>query len=232
MSDWAGFSGDWLYVIQLLGPRILVALLCGGIVGLEREIKHKPAGIKTNMLICAGAALYTALSVLISGAASPGVVTHGDPGRIAAQIVSGIGFLGGGAILQSRGTVHGLTTAATIWVVAAIGVAVGLGHLGVGIVIALVVVAVLVAITLLESVFLGHSHNFGCDIVIQDPSGAVRQQINDILEQNDLFLEDFNISAHGELQTLHIMYRGRRAASQRFMITLWSINGVKEVQQK
>lgn len=109
--------------LDLLGSLILAAVL-GGSVGLERERSGKPAGLRTNMLICVGAALLTELSFLV---AESGVGTVSDPGRIAAQIVSGIGFLGAGTIIQSRVGVTGLTTAATLWVVAAIGMAVGAG---------------------------------------------------------------------------------------------------------
>ena len=105
---------------------LLLAAVLGGAVGLERELSGKPAGFRTNLLICVGAALLTDLSVLIGGmAANP---ANADPGRIAAQIVSGIGFLGAGTIIQARGAVVGLTTAATLWVVSAIGIAVGAGQ--------------------------------------------------------------------------------------------------------
>src|SRR5262249_30321833 len=98
-------------------------------IGLERELADKPAGLRTNMLICLGAALFTHLSVdLARVGATPDGRLYGDPSRIAAQIVVGIGFLGAGAILRARGVVVGLTTAATIWVVAAIGTAVGSGE--------------------------------------------------------------------------------------------------------
>src|SRR5690606_20216523 len=110
----------------LLG-RLLLAALLGGLIGLERELSGKPAGFRTNLLICLGAALLTDLSMLIAADLTlPGGV-RADPGRIAAQIVSGVGFLGAGTILQSRGSVTGLTTAATLWVVAAIGMAAGAG---------------------------------------------------------------------------------------------------------
>jgi putative Mg2+ transporter-C (MgtC) family protein len=108
--------------LDLLG-KLVLAVVLGGAVGLERELLEKPAGLRTNILICVGAALFTHLSILFTAGGS--AVTPSDPGRIAAQIVSGIGFLGAGTIIQSRGNVTGLTTAATIWVVAAIGMAVG-----------------------------------------------------------------------------------------------------------
>lgn len=101
--------------------RLLLAALLGGFIGTERELSGKPAGLRTNLLICVGAALITELSGHVAAAG------RGDPARMAAQIVSGIGFIGAGTIIQSRGKVMGLTTAATLWVVAAIGMAVGAG---------------------------------------------------------------------------------------------------------
>jgi putative Mg2+ transporter-C (MgtC) family protein len=99
--------------------RLMLAAALGGMIGLERETSGKPAGFRTNLLICLGAALVMEVSILV------GVRSNSDPGRIGAQIVSGIGFLGAGTILHFRGNVIGLTTAATLWVVAAIGMAVG-----------------------------------------------------------------------------------------------------------
>lgn len=121
---------DWLTSVSAAHPELrldllgglLLATLLGGAIGWERERAHKPAGLRTNILICLAAALLTDLSV--RSAALPG---SGDPGRIAAQIVTGVGFLGAGTILQARGTVTGLTSAATLWIVAAIGIAVGFG---------------------------------------------------------------------------------------------------------
>jgi len=104
-----------------LGLKLLIAILAGGGIGLERELRGKPAGLRTNILICVGSALLMDLSIgVVAG-------TDGDPGRIAAQVVTGIGFLGAGTILHTRGTITGLTSAATIWVVAAIGLTAGAG---------------------------------------------------------------------------------------------------------
>jgi len=111
----------WLRVDLLF--RLLLAAALGGLVGLEREISGKPAGLRTNLLICVGAALLMEISLAV-GLRTPDR-PNADPARIAAQIVSGIGFLGAGTIIQARGSVVGLTTAATLWVVAAIGMAVG-----------------------------------------------------------------------------------------------------------
>lgn len=98
--------------------QLVLATVLGGLIGLERERKGKPAGLRTNILICIGAATFTHLSVSLG---------HGDPGRIAAQVLTGVGFIGAGTILHTRGAVTGLTSAATIWVVSAIGMALGMG---------------------------------------------------------------------------------------------------------
>ena len=96
-------------------------MLLSGIIGMERELKGKPAGLRTNILIGLGATMFTRLSLHFT-------VIGGDPGRIAAQILTGIGFIGAGTILHHKGSVTGLTSAATIWVVTAIGMAVGSGQ--------------------------------------------------------------------------------------------------------
>jgi len=114
-----GFATIWP-----IGVKIALSALLGALVGAEREWTGKAAGLRTHMLIAVGAALLTDISVQIGPHFAPGSNT-GDPARIAAQVVSGIGFIGAGTILQARGAVHGLTTAAGLWVAAAIGMAVG-----------------------------------------------------------------------------------------------------------
>jgi putative Mg2+ transporter-C (MgtC) family protein len=98
--------------------QLLLAVVFGGAVGIERELRGKPAGLRTNILICVGATLFTVLSIRLADG-------RGDPGRVAAQVLTGVGFIGAGTILHMRGSVTGLTSAATIWVVAAVGMAVG-----------------------------------------------------------------------------------------------------------
>jgi putative Mg2+ transporter-C (MgtC) family protein len=126
--------------------RLVLAAALGGVIGLEREYRHKPAGLRTNILIALGSALFTLLSLEVGVAA-------GSPDRIAAQIVTGIGFLGAGAILRSGENIHGLTTAATIWVNAAIGMAAAVGAYGVAASAAAVTLAVLLLIGVIEQFF-------------------------------------------------------------------------------
>ncbi|MCP1338934.1 MgtC/SapB family protein [Idiomarina sp. M1R2S28] len=140
---------DW-QVVEELGPYswngIGTALLCGAIVGLERQIRGKPVGIRTAALIILGTYLF-----LVGGSSAVG--ESGDPSRVIGQIITGIGFLGAGVMLARDGVVVGVTSAATIWALAAIGIAVGLGMYGVSIVLSLVIVGVLLGVDLLEDTF-------------------------------------------------------------------------------
>ena len=115
---------------------ILLATFLGAAIGLERELSGKSAGLRTNLLICLGAAIFTIISKRM-------IVTEGSTTRIAAQIVTGVGFLGAGALIQDRRGVHGLTTAATIWLVASIGMSCGAGFHDLAVVSTLIAIVVL-----------------------------------------------------------------------------------------
>ena len=144
---------SWDQLSNVLLPfmvRCGVAALCGAMIGLERELKKKPAGFRTNILICVGAAVYMCVGLLMVNAGG----VQGDPGRIAAQVVTGIGFLGAGTIIQAGGRVTGLTSAATIWVVASIGLVAGSGFPVVALVAAVMVVLTLAVLGPLEKRFL------------------------------------------------------------------------------
>lgn len=143
--------------------RLILAAVLGGIVGLEREIRHKPAGLRTQMFICMGSALFTILSDELAG--KYGI---GDHTRIAAQIIPGIGFLGAGAILRERGTVIGLTTAATIFVVASMGMAAGGGLYWTSIFACLVIVMLLVVVGWLENFFSLKTRRMAFRITVQN----------------------------------------------------------------
>jgi putative Mg2+ transporter-C (MgtC) family protein len=124
--------------------RLLVACLLGGAVGLEREINHKAAGVRTNLLICMGAAFFTLLSAVLAGDANP------DKGRVASNIVQGVGFLGAGLILHTRSRVSGLTSAASVFVVASIGMACGAGLYAAAAAASVIVIVALELVGLLE----------------------------------------------------------------------------------
>jgi putative Mg2+ transporter-C (MgtC) family protein len=120
---------------------IILAAFLGAAIGLERELSGKSAGLRTNLLICLGAAIFTIISrQMVAG-------TDGEVSRIAAQIVTGVGFLGAGAVIQDRRGVHGLTTAATIWLVASIGMACGAGFHDLAAIATLIVIVVLAGLS-------------------------------------------------------------------------------------
>ena len=126
-SFWQASVNEWQILSDSRALLLLgVSAICGAMVGLEREHAAKPAGLRTNIMICVGSTLFTLASIYswrhLAGA-SPTV----DPGRIAAQIVSGVGFIGAGVILRTGLHISGITTASTIWLVAAIGMVIGLG---------------------------------------------------------------------------------------------------------
>jgi len=123
---------------------IVLAVIFGGAIGLEREIRGKAAGLRTNVLICLGAAVFTIISRQM-GAGQEGAMT-----RIAAGVVTGVGFLGAGAIIRERTGVHGLTTAATIWLVASIGMACGAGFYTLAVISTVIAVVVLIGLAELE----------------------------------------------------------------------------------
>ena len=119
---------DWDQLSHVLLPFMVrsgAAVFCGAVIGLERELKGKPAGFRTNILICLGSAMYMSIGQFLAEDTGDGGI---DSTRIAAQVVTGIGFIGAGCIIQERGRVSGLTSAATIWVVAAIGIIAGAGY--------------------------------------------------------------------------------------------------------
>jgi len=123
---------------------VILAVVLGTAIGLEREIRGKAAGLRTNVLICLGAAVFTIISKEMAAGAGDSLT------RIAAGVVTGVGFLGAGAVIRDRGGIHGLTTAATIWLVASIGMACGAGFYKLAIISALTAIVVLIGLAQLE----------------------------------------------------------------------------------
>lgn len=140
-------------LIQFLLPKVFVATICGLIVGWERELKNKVAGIRTHIIVCVGACLFTVVGVVLAQQYKV------DPTRIIGQIVTGIGFLGAGVIFKQSDKVVGVTSAAFIWLVASIGVLIGIGYLWTSIVFTLGFLAMLIALQGLERVINERQNN-------------------------------------------------------------------------
>jgi len=130
--------------------RLLLATVLGGLIGFEREVRGRIAGFRTHILVCLGSALITLTSIFMYETYSGG--SNADPSRIAAQIVTGIGFLGAGTILRSGTTITGLTTAANLWAVAGIGIAVGCGFYIAALTASLLVIVILAVFSKMEDV--------------------------------------------------------------------------------
>jgi putative Mg2+ transporter-C (MgtC) family protein len=225
-SEWDSFSGSWLPI----GFKVCLAILCGGFIGLERELKHKPAGLRTNILICLGAMLFTWLSVrcqaMITG---PNAL---DPSRIAAQIVSGIGFLGGGMILQSGGSVSGLTSAATVWIVAAIGMCIGLGF---PITAAIFTVTVFVTLYFLSKVdrkVFGKLHCYETWIHLKTMDAADRAEIMETFQHADLELTRLSVDERDARYQILARYFSSEVRHLRIQAALWSVSSVDRIDVK
>lgn len=125
---------------------IVVAILCGLIVGLERQLSGKPTGIRTSSLICLGSYIFVAATHLLQGG-------NIDPGRIVGQVITGIGFLGAGVILTRQGIVVGVTSASVIWVLAGIGILIGLDRYAAAVLLSITTVGILIGVNFLEKTF-------------------------------------------------------------------------------
>ena len=124
---WAALESYFDPAFREAFTKLIISIFCGLLVGLERTYRGKPAGVRTNILICLGSCLFMIVSDRVSTVARAAGYLSADPARIAAQVVTGIGFLGAGTILRNAGIITGLTSAASIWVVAAVGLAIGAG---------------------------------------------------------------------------------------------------------
>jgi putative Mg2+ transporter-C (MgtC) family protein len=175
--------------------RLVLAAILGGVIGLERELRHRPAGLRTNMFICFGAAMFTILSSGLAGVPS-------DSARIAAQIIPGIGFIGAGSILHTRGLTTGLTTAATLFVVASVGMAAGGGLYVTAVFATGVVLIALFALGHLEQTF-----NLKTLLTCYEATGKtveeISQEVNRILERRHRMMQNVmsgNTGQHIRLQ--------------------------------
>jgi len=203
---------------------VFCSILCGLVIGLEREVKNKPAGLKTVTLICVGSTAFTLASLLM---ASTG---RSDPGRIAAQIIPGIGFLGAGAILRDRGTIIGLTTGATIWTVAAIGMLIGQGYAVAGIVLTLVVLAMLTEVRHLEHWLRKPCQLTTARIIFQPTGGKAFLHILRILDDYSISDRAWQLSRRGDLEVMDIQYCHYHREHRDFLLQVCELPEVVEIE--
>jgi putative Mg2+ transporter-C (MgtC) family protein len=193
--------------------KLLLAALLGGLIGLEREAKHRPAGLRTNLFICVGAAMFTLLSRQLAG-------VPGDYTRIAAQIIPGIGFIGAGSIIHARGDlVTGITSAATLFVVASVGMAVGGGLYPTAIFATVLILGVLSLLGLLER-FMNLKVMVYCYEVTCGSAEQATLRVNEILEPLHLMTENVQIAPTPRHVRVRFELASTRKRQNRILATL------------
>jgi putative Mg2+ transporter-C (MgtC) family protein len=218
----APFDFSWLQQVVVINgaiSRLLTASVLGGLIGLEREVKRRSAGVRTNLLICLGAAFFTLLSAVLAGDASP------NKGQVASNIVQGIGFLGAGLIIHNRSRISGLTSAASVWVVASIGMACGAGLL------AAAAIATVIVIIALEVVgFLERRASIKIYSLIYEARGsdqtAMLHCILDAMDKAGEQLGDFAANAIGDLQRVTFTITATKRQHERLRGELLSEPGI------
>jgi putative Mg2+ transporter-C (MgtC) family protein len=189
--------------------RLALAAALGGVVGMERELREREAGLRTHLLVSLGSALFTIVSAygfhafLSSGAS----VVRADPTRIAAQIVTGIGFLGAGAIIRQGFSVRGLTTAATLWVVAAIGLAVGAGYYSGALITTAVVLFSLYPLRIIAYRVLGRFRPEDARLLVELPIGTSPGTVIDAVERAGMSIESIDVSQEADRRRLALDVR-------------------------
>ena len=212
--------------------RLVVAGALGGSIGLERELRERQAGLRTHLVVCVGSALFTIVSAygfrefLVHG----GSVVRADPTRIAAQIVSGIGFLGAGAIIRQGLSVRGLTTAATLWLVAAIGMASGAGYYS-----AALITTGLALLTLGPLRIFAYRvvHRFRPELdrlLVEIPAGGSPGAVLEAIERGGGHVVALEIEQDGDRRNIAVDIELRGAAASSIVADVGEIDGVLEVR--
>ena len=188
--------------------RIVAAVVLGGLIGLERELRDKPAGFRTILLICVGACVFTMISALAGGPDSQHT-------RIAAQIVTGIGFLGAGAILRDRASIVGLTTAATIWSAAAVGMAAGFGQIGLAALGAVVILVVLFLFDFVED-WIGDLRDTQEYRIVAENKDDTLDRVRAMITEAGLSARKHTSFEEGDSVVLYVVVMGSKSNHDRF----------------
>ena len=195
-------SGSSSFIAETM-VRLLLAAVLGGAIGLERELRHRPTGLRTNLFICFGSAMYTIMSFKLAGEFS------GDHTRIAAQIIPGIGFIGAGSIIHARAGVTGLTSAATLFVVASIGMACGGGLYAPAVFATVMILLSLVLLGRMEERFSLKAFTTGYEVTGQD-SDRVIGAINSVLEDEHKVMQTVSVGRAAEKSKVRFTVEGTR----------------------
>ena len=221
LSTMNNLRGEMGVVLSSTLARLMIAAVLGGIIGLERQLRHKPAGLRTNIFICFGAAMFTLLSRDLGGT--------GDYTRIASQIIPGIGFIGAGSILHSRGSVTGLTTAATLFVVASVGMAVGGGRYVTAIFATVLILFALALLGKIERHFELRTTLHTYEVAGRDAESMLRE-LNRILDEEKLTMQNVHLASGDTGFRLVFGMDCERAEQQLISLRLHESNVFSRVQ--
>jgi putative Mg2+ transporter-C (MgtC) family protein len=186
--------------------RLALAAVLGGLIGVERELREREAGLRTHLLVALGSALFTIVGAYGFHAflASGQSVVRADPTRIAAQIVTGIGFLGAGAIIRQGLSVRGLTTAATLWVVAAVGLAAGAGYYSAAVITTALVLIALYPLRIMAYRILRRFRPEDGRLLIELPAGQPPGEVIDEIERSGARIQSIEVSQEGDRRRLQL----------------------------
>ncbi len=205
--------------------KLLLAVALGGLVGIERESSHKPAGFRTNILICLGATMIMVLSELLLSQAGSAA---GDATRLAAGVVTGIGFLGAGTIIQSRGMVTGLTTAATLWAVGALGLVIGAGHYLPAVIYTLVIVMTLFIFRRFED---AHSSKAIYRYTLKTRTAKeALVSVRKLALHEGIRFKEFSHKREGSLTIIAFSFQAPEDKEQKFNQGLADLDGIAELK--
>lgn len=229
------FFADTLWGSYELGflVKLLLAALAGGLVGLEREKHGRPAGLRTNLLVAIGACTIMIISEAFAIKYAPLDVQSAmryDPSRVAAQIVVGIGFLGAGVILKEGATVRGLTTAATLWVVAGLGMAFGMGWFSLG---GLATLLVLFSLRILKKIdpIIRKDRYLTLSVTAHNRT-SLHDELQQILDERDLMVADISSHvdlAHDELFIQMVVTQQQRRIGRELTAAIAGLEGIRKI---
>jgi putative Mg2+ transporter-C (MgtC) family protein len=202
--------------------KIFIAVLCGGIIGFERELKDKPAGLRTNILVATGSCLFVIFGIKVAS------LYGDDPGRIMGPIITGIGFLGAGTIIRARGSVRGLTSAATIWVVAGVGMSAGLGLFLLSLAISVLVLFILLILPKAEDFISDYGVKYQEFVVFSKPNAAIVHWIRRHIEKSSIGYTRFQVNRERDMFRINFVAHGRETDLINLLAILLHNPDVKE----
>lgn len=211
-------------MIQVL-IKLGLSILLGGAIGLEREFGHKPAGLRTNILICLGSTMMMTLSGIMLVGKGAG---SADSLRIAAGVITGMGFIGAGAVIRASGHVHGLTTASTLWAVTGLGLVIGAGYYRIAVVFTAVVVVTLILFRKIEQI-LPRKIGFQYVLMAKDRPGILGE-LNEAARKRGIHLDEVVLKRTGTAATISLNFSARDTVEREFAHTVSELGEIAEVR--